>query len=1018
MQLTRCFQWGAALMLGVASTAIPLAAQQGYTLRGRVVEAPSQRPLSGVTVVLGATRLGTLTGNDGAFTFLADVQPGTYSLEFTHIGHGKMTRELQLGSDHDVDLGVIEMRAAAIQLSEVVVTGTGAPTERRELGSTVTSVGGNEVNDAPAAQSVDKALQGKVIGAVISQNNGQPGGGISIRLRGTGSILGGAEPLIVIDGVLVENNSDALVSLGANSTRGGAALSNSLADIAPGDIDRIEVVKGAAAAALYGSRANNGVIQIFTKRGKQGASRVTYRVEGATGYAPEKFKLNTSPVAARGDVLYGGASAIGAPVTRYPIQDQIFQNTNSLMNQLSVTGGSGGTTYYASGLWQNETGIMRSTGLNNVNARASLTQQLSPKLMFTVNGTYIQRRTDFVPEGEQTQGVITTLIFTPTTFNPAYNPALGRYPYSPVLGTNPLDVIANWKAEDNTNRFIGSFNTTWNPLSSVTVNYLFGFDRDNEAFTYYQPAHSGSAAFTGSVQNPTRAVQRFNNDLTATHEAQALSFLHTTTTLGFRQTADHTDLVNATAGGLSPGQTTVGSGGATPGASQGITELHTIGGFAQERLGFNDRLFITGGLNYEASSAFGQDQRWQLFPRLGASWSIDKEPMWEGSFLNRALNTFRLRAAFGETGGQPPSAYSVFDNYVVGSRGGQPALIPSSISGNPELKPERQREIEGGFDAAFLDNRASVEFTLYDKQSRDLVLSVPLALSSGFSSQLQNVGALSNKGIELGVTGQVLDGSFLRWSSRVAYAANRSRIEKLVTPNDTLIYGYFNAVAVGQPVGEFYGAYYPRDAQGHIVLTGRLDAACNPIGGTVGIIASRARGANCTVLKKFLGSPEPKFTLSWNNDFNIGEHAQFSFLLDGRFGNKVANFTRRTSEYFGAAASDANEQCVVAVNNTTYCQNTLNSERNLLYEEFVENGSFVKLREASIRYTLDQPWVRRAGPQSVTLSLAARNLYTWTKYTGIDPEVNLFSANTVARGVEFGTSPIPRTFALGATLNF
>jgi TonB-linked SusC/RagA family outer membrane protein len=1018
MHLSRFLRCGSALVLSLATGALPLAAQQGYTLRGRVVEAPSQRPLAGVTITIGGTRLGTMTGSDGAFTLLADVQPGVHTLEFTHIGHGKMVRELQFGADRNIDLGVIEMRAAAIQLSEVVVTGTGAPAERREVPNTITSVAGSEVNEAPAAQSVDKALQGRVIGAVISQNNGQPGGGVSIRLRGTGSILGGAEPLIVIDGVLVENNSEALVSLGANSNRGGAALSNSLADIAPGDIDHIEVVKGAAAAALYGSRANNGVIQIFTKRGKQGGSHVTYRVEGATGYAPERYKLNASPTAGRGDVLYGGASALGVPVTRYDYQNQIFQHSNSLTNQLSVSGGSGATTYYVSGLWQNESGIMRSTGLNNVNARASLTQQLSPKLLFSVNGTYIQRTTDFVPEGEQTQGVITTLIFTPTTFNPAYNPTLGRYPYSPILGTNPLDVIANWKAQDNTNRFIGSFNTTWTPLSSVTVNYLFGFDRDNEAFTYYQPARSTGASFTGLVQNPTRAVQRFNNDLTATHEAQPLDFLHTTTTLGFRQTADHTDEVRAAAGGLSPGQTTVGGGGATPGASEGISDLHTIGGFAQERLGFNDRLFVTGGLNYEASSAFGRDQRWQLFPRLGATWSLDKEPMWEGTFLNRALSTFRLRAAYGETGGQPPSAYSVFDNYVVGARAGLPALIPSSVSGNPELKPERQREIEGGFDAAFLDNRASVEFTVYDKQSKDLVLSVPLPLSSGFSSQLQNVGALSNKGIELGLNAQVLDEGFFRWNSRVSYAANRSRIEKLVTPNDTLIYGYFNAVAVGQPVGEFYGAYYPRDAQGHVILTGRLDAACNPIGGTVGIIASRARGANCTVLKKFLGSPEPKFTLSWNNDFNVGPHAQVSFLLDGRFGNKVANFSRRISEYFGAGASNANERCVVAVNGATYCQETLNTERNLLYEEFVENGSFVKLREAAVRYTLDQPWVRRAGPQSVTLSLAARNLYTWTRYTGIDPEVNLFSANTVARGVEFGTSPIPRMFTLGATLNF
>lgn len=1021
MDLSRPRRTFGALVLGCAAAgaAMPLGAQQSYTFRGRVIEAVTLRPLPGVNVRLSGTRLGTQTAADGDFVFQAAAQPGSYTLEFAHIGHGRVSRPVVLGAETDMNLGTVELRQAAVQLSEVVVTGTGAPTERRQLGSTVTSVSGEEVNQAPAAQSVDKALQGKIVGALISQNNGQPGGGISIRLRGTGSILGGAEPLIVIDGVIVENNSEALVSLGANAGRGGAALTNSLADIAPGDIERIEVVKGAAAAALYGSRANNGVIQIFTKRGRQGDARVTYRVEGARGEAPRRYDLNMSPTSGRGDVLFvRGAPAFGKPITRYDYQDQIFQTATALTNQLSVNGGSEATTYYASALWQNETGIMRSTGLNNVNARASLTQQISPKLFFTLGGTYVQRETNFVPEGEQTQGVITTLIFTPTSFNPAYDPNLGRYPYSPILGTNPLDVIANWKAEDNVNRFIGSFNSTWTPLASLTVNYLFGFDRHNETFTYFQPARATSAAFRGSVQNPTRAIQRFNNDLTATFEARALDAFQTTTTLGFRQTSDYTDEVRAAALGLSPGQTTVGGGGATPAASQGIVELRTLGGFLQERIGIADRLFVTGGLNYEGSSAFGREQRWQLFPRLNASWNIDQEPYWQNSFLSGAVSTFRLRAGYGESGGQPPSAYSIFDNYIVASRAGLPALVPGAGAGNTDLKPERQREYEGGFDAAFLDNRASLEFTLYHKRTKDLVLGVPLPLSSGFSTQLQNVGVLSNRGMEVSLHGTVAEIGALRWSSRLNYAHNRSRVEKLVTENDTLVYGYFNAVAVGQPVGVFYGSYYPRDAQGNRVVTGRIGAGCAPIGGTEGIIVSRARGANCTILRKFLGNPEPKFTLGWSNDFNLGANTQVSFLLDGRFGNKVANFSRRISEFFGAGAANASERCVVGTNTLTYCEQTLNIERHLLYEEFVEDGGFVKLREAAVRYTMNQPWIRELGPQSVTVSLAGRNLYTWTDYTGIDPEINLFSANTVARGVEFGTSPIPRMYALGLTVNF
>ena len=427
--------------------------------------------------------------------------------------------------------------------------------------------------------------------------------------------------------------------------------------------------------------------------------------------------------------LYGGASALGVPVTRYLYQDQIFRRAYGTTNQLSVTGGTEGTSYYASGLWQNEDGIVRSTGLNNINTRASLTQQLSDKLTFSVRGNYIQRRTNFVPEGEQTQGVITTLIFTPTTYNPAYNETLGRFPYSPIITTNPLDVIANWKAESNVNRFIGSFNTVWSPRSDVTVNYLFGFDRGDESFDYYIPPRATGATFTGSVQSPRRAIQRYNNDLTATHVGSLSDAITTSTTLGFRQTADKSNETRAAALGLSPGQETVGGGGANPGASVGITELRTLGGFVEERLGIADRLFITAGVNYEGASAFGADERWQMFPRLGASWNLDREPFFGGSFLAGAFNTLRLRAAYGQSGGQPPSAYSIFDNYGVGARAGLPALVPGAVAGNSELKPERQREYEGGFDASMFDNRASIEFTVYDKLSNDLVLGVPLPLS-------------------------------------------------------------------------------------------------------------------------------------------------------------------------------------------------------------------------------------------------------------------------------------------------
>ena len=992
------------------------AQSEPYRIQGTVVDATTQQPLPNASVQLGATQLGTLTNQNGQFSLTAAVQPGTYNLRVTLIGRGSANRDIVLGNEQLLQIGEVALEPSAVELEEIVVTGTGAPTERRALGNSIATVAGREVNEAPAAQSIDKALQGKIAGAVISQNNGQPGGGVSIRLRGTGSILGGAEPLIVIDGVIVDNNSDALVSLGANAGRGGAGIANALSDIAPADIDRIEVIKGAAAAALYGSRANNGVIQIFTKRGTQGEPQVTYRVEGTVGSAPNEYELNESPLAGRGDVLFGGAGAIGDPVTRYLYQDDIFQDAASITNQLSVSGGSEGTSYYASANWRNETGIVRGSGLSNVNARGSITQRIADWIQVGVSGNYIEKEGNYVPEGEQAQGVITTLIFTPTTFNPAFDPDLGRYPYSPILGTNPLDVIKNWRAEQNVNRFIGSFNATLTPIPSLTVNYLFGLDRSTEEFTYLQPPRSTGGSFSGSIQNPIRDIRRFNNDLTATHEAFPTEQISATTTLGFRQTVDRSDEVRAAASQLPPEQQVVG--GATQFASQGIVETRTLGGFIQERIGLNDRLFITGGLNWDASSAFGADERWQLFPRLGASWVVSDEPFWEGQAVDGWVSTLRLRASYGETGGQPPFAYGRFDNFVTTARGGLPGLVPSSIAGNPNLKPERQREYEGGFELGLFDDRASIDFTYYDQRTSDLVLSVPLPLSSGYSSQFQNIGALSNKGVELAVNTVNLNRPGLQWSSRLSYATNDEKVEELVTGADTLLFGYLNYVIVGQPVGVFYAPYYPRDASGNIVARGRLDSECQPIAGTEGLIVSRARAADCTVLRQILGSPTPDYTLSLGNDFTIGGNLLLSVLLDGRFGNEVANFSRRISEYFGAGERNANEQCVVTASDDTFCQYTLNIERHLLYEEFIEDGSFVKLREASLSYRLPPAWAGRVGAESLVFNLAGRNLYTWTDYSGIDPEVNLFSANTVARGVEFGTSPIPRVWAAGLTVNF
>jgi TonB-dependent starch-binding outer membrane protein SusC len=997
--------------LALALLASPvLAFGQGTgIIRGRISDAATGAPLVGVQIRVDGTTVGAQTGPDGTYT-ITGVPAGSQFVSTRRVGYApeRVAVTVQPAATATQDFA---LRSAAVTLSEVVVTGVAAPTTKRQLGNTIETVAGEEVAQAPGVTSIDQALQGRVTGAVISENSGQPGGGVSIRLRGTNSILGGAEPLYVIDGVIVDNSSEALVSLSGNAPRGNQALSNRMADFNPADVDRIEVLKGAAAAALYGARANNGVIQIFTKRGQSGRPSLTATTSASWSKTPKRYDLNMSPNAGYTDVLYGGASAIGVPIQRYDIQDQIFRTGAGTDTHLSVSGGTGGTSYYMGGGYQRENGIVRTTSYNRTDLRVNVSQSLSSQFEVGVRGNYINSTADFMPEGEQTQGVLTSVVFTPTSVNPAFDPNTGRYPYNPLLGANPLDVLANWSAPEKVTRMLGGIEATWRPIASVTLKYLAGLDDYRREDTYYQPPFSTGSAFTGSIQNPVQFSRLFNNDLTLNHAWTANSAFGLNTSFGLRYTTNQTETVRAAGSDLGPGQTLVG--GATQTASQSKTEYRTVGWYVEERASLGDRLFITGGLNWDESSAFGPDQRLQLFPRVGFSYVLDRESWWRGAIAN-LFSSFRLRAAFGQTGGQPPGLYSRFANYVNTSYSGRPGLVSSIIAGNPNIKPERQREYEGGFDAGFFRDRAQVEFSLYNKKTTDLVLSIPLPLSSGFQQQFQNIGSLTNKGVEFALNTVNVTNPGFAWRSRLSYSANRNRITKLVTSSDTLLVDYLNAVIIGQPIGVFYGGTYARTPDGKRAYSPVTVAGFGSL-----LLPYRQRDTlpSGTIVnaQRIIGDPNPKYVASLRNDFDLGQRFHVGLLLDGRFGNKVANFSRRIQELFGAAKVNEREISGDTIQRTFSLNPT---GRSLIYEEYIEDGTYVKLREISLDLALSPELVSRVGARGATIRFAGRNLKTWTHYSGLDPEVNTFSASTVSRGVDFATTPIPRQFSIGLTLNY
>ncbi len=978
----------------------PALAQQAdaYVIQGSVVDPESGRPLSNVTVQIRGTGFGAVTNAQGDYTIRASIAPGTYTLVYSFVGRNTVTRRVTLGVPRAVTVEDLALGETAIEMDQIAVTIAGQETERGKIANSVERVGGELVNQAAGATSVDQALQGKVAGAVITETSGQPGGGVSIRLRGASSILGGGEPLIVVDGVLIDNDNEALISLSGNANRGGQGLTNRLGDLAPADIDRIEVLKGSAASALYGSRANNGVIQIFTRSGRQGAPRITLRTEVSARENPETYDLLLTPQASIADVVLGLAENVGDTVQRFDIQDQVFRTGYGTTNNLSVAGGNESTSYYVSASYLNEDGTLEATDEERKDVRVNLIQQVNDRLQVTARANYIDKDVNFIPEGEQTQGVLTSIIFTPTTFDPSFDPELGRFPFNPILGANPFDVIENWVASEKVNRFIGSFEGRYGLLEGLSVRYLFGLDDYRLENTYLQPPLSTGATFTGSIQTPVQFSQQITSEATASHDL-ARPGMEFATLAGFRYTRDRSEVIRAAAANLPPGQGTVS--GATQFASQAISLLERAEVFFQEQVTFGDRFTLTGAFNYEGASAFGPDERWQIYPKFGAAWLLQREPWWEGSAASGWLSTFKLRAAYGESGGQPPGPYELFNNFVPLNFAGRPGRVPSVQLGNEGLKPERETEIEGGFEAGLFDDRLSVDFTYYRDRTEDLILSVPQPPSRGIAFQLQNIGELVNRGWELSLSTVNLSRENVTWRSRLSLAGSENEVQRLVTAQDSILFGYLTWVIEGQPLGVFYGWHYARDESGNIIL------------GEDGI-PDRAFNENGVASQQILGDPNPDLIASLANSVSLGPNLELYVLLDGRFGNEVANFSRRISEFFGADPKIA-EEISGERPQGYYARNVA---RLLTYEEFIEPGWFVKLREVSASYRFTQPWVANFGAAGLTVRVAGRNLYTWTDYSGLDPEINLFGFNTVARGVDFANAPIPRAYSASLTFEF
>ncbi len=999
------------LVLAIASPFFLGAQQATGTVSGRVTDASVGRGLPDVQIIVTGTRVGAVTGANGEYT-LNGVPIGARTLTVRRIGYQPTTQAVTVvpGSTATVD---IALRVSAVNLSEVVVTGTGTATEKRKIGTNIATIDSALISKAQAA-TVDQAMQGKIPGAQITQNSGSPGGGgISVRLRGVNSFISGSDPLYIVDGVIVDNESGQLADLGTRSNP-----QNRLADLNPDDIEHIEIIRGAAAAALYGSRANNGVVQIFTKRGTTGKPRFTSATKWGTSQLREQQPFNFYPF----DIN-------GLPISRFNYQDDIFHRAASWEQNVTVEGGNDQTRYFMSGNFGNEDGIMRSTSSRRTGARVNLQQQLSSDLVANVTSNYINTNNEIQAFGEQNDyGIMGSLFFAPT--NVDFRPVNGVYPLPPALGTNPLLAIDKIRNPQTIERFIGSTKLTWTPLTNLLFDYTIGLDNVGFDQSQFVPRNAvlGTAPLaTGRSQSVVENNRIVNQDVLSSYTWRPMGPFEMRTTAGANYTSQNVRITSATANGLAPVGDLV-SAGSVFAAAQSEVALRTLGFFGQQELSYRDKLFLNAAVRWDASSTFAPSERWQAFPKFSASYVlVDNSP--------GALNNLRLRSALGWAGSQPGilNAYSQFVTFTQFPFAGRPGFVNDVTFGNPDLKNERAREWELGTDVGFFGGRVSTEATYYNRLVSDLLFFRPLPSSTGFSRQFFPIGTMSNKGVELLLKTTNVDKPNLQWTSTMTYARNKNLVESLTIQDFQSAGGYPNRIRAGEPAGVFYGSYAARNClTGALLLDSlgryRRSNQTADMGATLAIREALSGGTCNDSLNNVIGDPNPKWIGSFLNEFTLARKIRVRALLDGVFGNKIMNLSTRAQNAGIASNSKSYERELLPYGDPRKLPPGFNARTQGIFQYWIEDGTFVKLRELSASYTLDAPGVRRYFRDGVDLSLSGRNLAVWTNYSGYDPEINLFGTNaggigsvqttSADRGFDFGGYPIPRIWQLSARITF
>jgi TonB-dependent starch-binding outer membrane protein SusC len=974
------------------------------TVHGVVRDASTGTPIQDTRLSIVGTNLQSTTDVRGAFR-ISGIRPGSVTLQVRRIGYKGADIPLTLAAGQTVESNP-QLTTSAIALEEVVVTGTAGEQTRKAQAATVADIKVSTLTEVAPVRNVQQVLQSRVTGVSVLSASGSAGTSNQIRIRGVSSISLSNEPLLYIDGVRVHSGG------GAAFFTGGQTYER-MHDIDPEDIESIEVVKGPAAATLYGADASTGVIQIITKRGRVGADRFSQTLAVENGWIDRNFepvtnygRCNAAHVANANHALCSGR-AVGDLVSDNPLlREGAFREGRNLGLGWSGRGGGSNYGYYTSFNSEHEVGVLPNNQLDRLGGRVNF-NWLPTQTLTLDAGVGLNRTNTDLPDNDN------------NIFGWLGNSHLGSPLTRTIDGSGQngwfgvqRDVAAMkvMENERQTHRTIGTITASYTPVAWFTNRLVAGADWSREEDRRFLPRNNrGSYAINvGSIEEGRRGLERYTVDYLGNIRYHVRPELVSNFSFGTQLLQDRNELVEASGEGLTVNSNNVVTAASLRSGGQDLALERSIGLITQLQLGWNDRLYTQFGARWDNASAFGREASWVFLPKVGVTWTASEEPFWAVPFVN----TFRVRAAWGTTGRIPGAGSSLRTlepaPYVEGAII-QPGAVPQN-PGNDSLRFERGEEIEAGFDAGFLQDRASLEVTFFNKTSRDLILEQPLPPSLGFTDDpFVNIGKVVNRGFEVAVNATPISRQNFGWDFRVGFNTLHNEVIDMgaIAP-----FGTTNRVEEGMQVGAW--------------VTNRI----LNINETTGVVT-------VTEDREFFANVLPTFEGHLSNTITLFRNFQLYGSLDTKRGHHVRNNTdffretqlvrsinrldptrlspRERLRRYGNP--DATQPAFVAIDSSSGVHVIVPKTVNDVQEAYIQPGDFVRLRELSLTYTLPQNLATRLRADRAAITLAGQNLALWTDYEGYDPEV-VSTSNAAFNRDDFFTQPPTQRILLKLNVTF